>query len=831
MASLTMRQRKRKRCKKCNQELSHSAYIRHLSPTVCAEVQSNTVLPVESTPLSREDTTCESGTESQDLRDNIANDAETSESVVCHSSDNSPESSSDDEGESPEGESPECISGSEEIDVLSESDCNDHTNFSEQQSNSHQESMKPIAIQICMFLSFFQLCNRVSERAISLLLLFLKALLSWLSSFCPEIKTLHDVLPHNVYFMRKLLGRKSEIICFVVCQKCHSLYKYKDCVITYPSGMTESAKCSFVQYPKRRTKCNTVLMKTVKHGSTSKLIPHAVYAYKSLESSVAKLFSQPGFIEKCNLWRSRTTPSSVHFTDIYDGKVWQDFQVVDGRPFLQLPNNLCLKLNLDWFNPFKHVQYSVGVLYFVVENLPRTDRYKLENIIVVGCIPGPKEPKKHINTYLKPIVDELLELWHGKLLRTSSIFGIVPVRCALTCITCDLPATRKLCGFLSFSASQGCSKCRKHFPCEHFGEKLNYSGFDRDEWPQRTHDMHVQHVSEVQAATTATRQSELEKLYGVRYSELLRLPYLDIVEHHVVDPMHNFLLGTGKHVTTIWKDKGILTSVQFVLIQEKVDRMRVPSKIGRIPHKISSNFASFTADQWRNWICVYSLYCLHGVLPLEHYSCWALFVETCCYLLRASFSYLDLDKADKSLIEFCKAFENLYGKEHCTPNMHMHLHVKQSILNYGPVYGFWCFPFERFNGILGSFQKNWISPELQMFRKFLTYQDLLVSDVPSTLPPELGEFFSLVSILRLALVKDQLNNLTLILSLFSSTKTMLFVLFHALTQLNTHFILCTEGMKIFLIMRRLHGLVMFTICSIPKKKFTMCLCFMKGFMK
>ena len=388
-------------------------------------------------------------------------------------------------------------------------------------------------------------------------------------------------------------------------------------------------------------------------------------------------------------------------------------------------------------------QYSVGVLYFVVENLPRTDRYKLENIIVVGYIPGPKEPKKHINTYLKPIVDELLELWHGKLLRTSSIFGIVPVRCALTCITCDLPATRKLCGFLSFSASQGCSKCRKHFPCEHFGEKLNYSGFDRDEWPQRTHDMHVQHVSEVQAATTATRQSELEKLYGVRYSELLRLPYLDIVEHHVVDPMHNFLLGTGKHVTTIWKDKGILTSVQFVLIQEKVDRMRVPSKIGRIPHKISSNFASFTADQWRNWICVYSLYCLHGVLPLEHYSCWALFVETCCYLLRASFSYLDLDKADESLIEFCQAFENLYGKEHCTPNMHMHLHVKQSILNYGPVYGFWCFPFERFNGILGSFQKNWISPELQMFRKFLTYQDLLVSDVPSTLPPELGEFFQL----------------------------------------------------------------------------------------
>ena len=123
--------------------------------------------------------------------------------------------------------------------------------------------------------------------------------------------------------------------------------------------------------------------------------------------------------------------------------------------------------------------------------------------------------------------------------------------------------------------------------------------------------------------------------------------------------------------------------------------VRVPSKIARIPHKIASNFSSFTADQWRNWISVYSIYCLHGVLPLEHFSCWALFVEACCHLLHP-ISRADLEKSDKSLIEFCKAFEELYGEEHCTPNMHMHLHVKQSVLNYGPVYGFWCFPFERF---------------------------------------------------------------------------------------------------------------------------------------
>ena len=73
--------------------------------------------------------------------------------------------------------------------------------------------------------------------------------------------------------------------------------------------------------------------------------------------------------------------------------------------------------------------------------------------------------------------------------------------------------------------------------------------------------------------------------------------------------------------------------------------------------------------------------------------------------------------------------------------MHMQLHIKQCVLNYGPVYAYWCFPFERFNGVLGSFQSKWASPELQMLRKFLTYQGILHSDISSSLPSELCEFF------------------------------------------------------------------------------------------
>lgn len=37
-------------------------------------------------------------------------------------------------------------------------------------------------------------------------------------------------------------------------------------------------------------------------------------------------------------------------------------------------------------------------------------------MILVGVIPGPKEPKLNMNSYLTPLVEELHELWNGLLL-------------------------------------------------------------------------------------------------------------------------------------------------------------------------------------------------------------------------------------------------------------------------------------------------------------------------------------------------------------------------------------------------------------------------------
>ena len=49
----------------------------------------------------------------------------------------------------------------------------------------------------------------------------------------------------------------------------------------------------------------------------------------------------------------------------------------------------------------------------------------------------------------------------------------------------------------------------------------------------------------------------------------------------------------------------------------------------------------------------------------------------------------------------------------------MYGHLHECITDFGPVYSFWCFAFERMNGILGSYHTNNHNISTQLARKFL----------------------------------------------------------------------------------------------------------------
>lgn len=172
----------------------------------------------------------------------------------------------------------------------------------------------------------------------------------------------------------------------------------------------------------------------------------------------------------------------------------------------------------------------------------------------------------------------------------------------------------------------------------------------------------------------------------------------------IFDPMHNLLLGTAKHMLSVWREKDLLSKSQLESIQTRVDSFVAPADVGHLPSKILSGFSGFTADQWRNWTVLFSLHSLKDILPHCDFSCWQLFVKACHLICRRQIQLQEVNKADELLMEFLDCFEKLYGKEFCTMNLHLHAHLKACILDYGPVYSFWLFSFERMNGVLGSFR-------------------------------------------------------------------------------------------------------------------------------
>lgn len=68
------------------------------------------------------------------------------------------------------------------------------------------------------------------------------------------------------------------------------------------------------------------------------------------------------------------------------------------------------------------------------------------------------------NTFIEPLVDELKEAWQGFSMKSfKSPSQPVTFKLALICVGCEIPASRKLCGFLGHAATKGCNKCMKSF--------------------------------------------------------------------------------------------------------------------------------------------------------------------------------------------------------------------------------------------------------------------------------------------------------------------------------------------------------------------------------
>ncbi|GET53241.1 hypothetical protein GLOIN_2v1486519 [Rhizophagus irregularis DAOM 181602=DAOM 197198] len=419
----------------------------------------------------------------------------------------------------------------------------------------------------------------------------------------------------------------------------------------------------------------------------------------NIRQQLSILYQRPDFENMLKLSGTQRNENNI-YSDIYDGKVWKNFPF-DGSTFFTTETattHLGLLLNLDWFQPFFYTQHSTGAIYASICNLPRSERNKPENIIYLGFLPGPKEAGlERINHYLAPIVDELLELWKGwKVPKTHQFSNGLEIKVALIVGSSDTPATRKL--FSHGSAVMKCYRCDKRTTYSEKFRKTHYGGMqDYNEWSSK--EAHF-------------------KVHGIRWTEVLRLPYMDPIRFAVVDPMHCLFLGVAKWIIkSIFVNQKKLTMEQLRVAQNRMDNIDLPSDIGRIPPKIAignDGFSNLTADQWKTFIMIYSTSILWDMLDDNDRKILGHFVRACNLLVARFITDDDLKEAQERIKDMAYLIEYTYGPEFITSNIHLALHIPDCCRDYGPIYSFWLFPFERLNGYIGSYPNSnrQIEPEL-----------------------------------------------------------------------------------------------------------------------
>ena len=127
------------------------------------------------------------------------------------------------------------------------------------------------------------------------------------------------------------------------------------------------------------------------------------------------------------------------------------------------------------------------------------------------------------------------------------------------------------------------------------------------------------------------------------------------------------IAGAAKNLKKIWKENNILEPHYFNEIQERFNKAIVPSDLGKLSTEIESAFDGFKADEWKNFILIFSIYAIKGILPLSHLECYRYFVIACQYICNRTINTNNLHIADSYLMKFYKNLKSCMGQKKSHP--------------------------------------------------------------------------------------------------------------------------------------------------------------------
>ncbi|KAG1755257.1 uncharacterized protein EDB91DRAFT_1042129 [Suillus paluster] len=516
-----------------------------------------------------------------------------------------------------------------------------------------------------------------------------------------------------------------------VCPICHHVY---------PHNSQGDAKC---------LNCSEPLFEP--SASRTKPRPHLQCPQNPLSNAILHLLSHAGIEEELDAWHCHVPEPGKHAL-IQDGELF-----FDNSPERPDKDELCIGITLG----FDGYCSSSAMLYsLLIVDLRFGYQYQPRNLMVFGITPGPKEfDSDELQFFMKNYVDNLISLYENGIMAKTPNYpnGMSSIRMILVAICCDNPVLCKVCGFGGHRKEEGfCTRC--HIKRS---ELKTRDAMDYDKFPPQYGEEHTKRAQEYLDLDEKEHEAFF-KLHSALYFELSRLKYFDPVCMSVIDPMHSFLLGEStcslcchySHQLLVSNDGMLSFRSSFYLICP-FDQFEMPNWVGCLPEQVGYPAGgSLTSDEWKGLALVFCPIVIPFLwqewypkanttyekaltswenrerqrlirlttgkpkkgddkpsmkpVPQMHPSAPDNFLKLAAALkiiLGRSFKDADIPRAKELLRNYLMEYLELYS-DNVKPMHHWVTHIFDQLQDYGPVYNFWTFLFERLNKVFKSYSTN-----------------------------------------------------------------------------------------------------------------------------
>nr|GLL16866.1 uncharacterized protein LOC109184453 [Ipomoea trifida] len=199
----------------------------------------------------------------------------------------------------------------------------------------------------------------------------------------------------------------------------------------------------------------------VKIKSNGKKVPLKTMRYFPLKPRLQRLYMSRN-IASFMRWHHDSRVDDGVMRHPADSMAWKHFDEIH-KEFSSEPRNVRLGLASDGFQPFNQskTSYSIWPVILIPYNLPPWMCMKDSNFILSILIPGPEGPGDAIDIYLKPLIEELRELWEvGVDTFDASTRQNFKLHASLLWTINDFPAYGNLSGW-STKGKMACPCCNK----------------------------------------------------------------------------------------------------------------------------------------------------------------------------------------------------------------------------------------------------------------------------------------------------------------------------------------------------------------------------------